>query len=289
MSARPISSATISFGLVSVPVKLYSSSETSQKVSFNLVSKKHGTRLKQQYIHPESGEVVPREEMVKGYEFSKGKYVLFSPEELKALDEKNTQTIDITEFVPFDQVERKYLDKVYYLGPDKGGSRAYKLLSAALRKTGQSAIARYAARGKQYLVLIRPMGEGLAMEQLHYADELKPFSEVPLGDAEVKETELALALQLIEQAKTDKFEPEKYTDDVRVRMLELIQKKIDGEDITQIEEEEPKGKVLDLMQALKASLAKSGQGDLDGERKPAKSAARKTAKKKTRKVGGSRA
>ena len=153
---------------------------------------------------------------------------------------------------------------MYYLGPDKGGSRAYKLLSAALTKTGQSAIARYAARGKQYLVLIRPMGEGLAMEQLHYADELKPFAEVPLGDAEVKETELALALQLIEQAKTDKFEPEKYTDDVRARML-------------------------DLMQALKASLAKSGQGDLDGERKPAKSAARKTAKKKTRKVGGSRA
>ncbi len=289
MSARPISTATISFGLVSVPVKLYSSSETSQKVSFNLVSKKHGTRLKQQYVHPESGEIVSREEMVKGYEFSKGKYVLFSPEELKALEEKKTQTIDITEFVPFDQVERKYLDKVYYLGPDKGGSRAYKLLSAALAQTGQSAIARYAARGKQYLVLIRPMGEGLAMEQLHYADELKPFAEVPLGDAEVKETELALALQLIEQARTDKFEPEKYTDDVRARMLELIQKKIDGEDITQIESEEPKGQIIDLMQALKASLAKSGKGDPDGERKPAKSAARKTEKKKTRKAGGTRA
>ncbi len=269
-----------------MPVKLYSTSETSQKVSFNLVSKKHGTRLKQQYVHPESGEVVPREEMVKGYEFSKGKYVLFSPEELKALEEKNTQTIDITEFVPFEQVERKYLDKVYYLGPDKGGSRAYKLLSAALRKTGQSAIARYAARGKQYLVLIRPMGEGLAMEQLHYADELKPFDEVPLGDAEVKEAELELALQLIEQAKTDTFELEKYKDDVRIRMLELIQKKIDGEDITQIETEEPKGQIIDLMQALKASLAKGDAGD---ERKPAKSVGRKATKKKIRKVGGSSA
>ena len=288
MSARPISTATISFGLVSVPVKLYSSAETSQKISFNLVSKKHGTRLKQQYIHPESGEVVPREEMVKGYEFGKGKYVLFNAEELKALEEKATHTIDIAEFVPFDQVERKYLDKVYYLGPDKGGSRAYKLLSAALKTTGHSAIARYAARGKQYLVLIRPMDDGLVMEQLHYADELKPFSEVPLGDAEVKETEMALAIQLIEQAQTDKFEPEKYQDDVRIRMLELIQKKIDGEDITQMDTEEPKGKIIDLMQALKASLAKDAQGGVE-ERKPAKSAELKATKQKARKVGGSRA
>ena len=152
MSARPISSAIISFGLVSVPVKLYSSAETSKKISFNLVSKKHGTRLKQQYITPETGDIVPREEMVKGYEFTKGKYVLFTPEELKTIEEKATHSIDITEFVPFEQVDRGYLDKVYYLGPDKGGDRAYKLLSAALRETGQSAVAKYAARGKQYRV-----------------------------------------------------------------------------------------------------------------------------------------
>ncbi len=255
-------SATISFGLVSVPVKLYSSAETSKKVSFNLVSKKHGTRLKQQYITPETGEVVPREEMVKGYEFTKGKFVLFTSEELKTLEEKASHSIDITEFVPFEQVERTYVDKVYYLGPDKGGDRAYKLLSAALEKTGQSAIAKYAARGKQYLVVIRPMGEGdgLVMEQLFYHDELKSFSEVPLGDAEVKDSELELAVQLISQATSERFQPDKYSDEVRERTLELIQKKIDGEDITQIEAEEPRGQILDLMAALKASLAGS-QGD----------------------------
>lgn len=283
MSARAIGTATISFGLVSVPVKLYSASETSQKISFNLVSKKYGTRLKQQYIAPENGEVVPRAEMVKGYEFAKGKFVLFSPEELKALEEKANNSIEISDFVPFEQVDRNYLDKVYYLGPDKGGDRAYKLLSAALTKTGQSAVARYAARGKQYLVLIRPMGEGLVMEQLHYADELKQFSEVPLGDAEIKDAELALGVQLIEQAKIDRFEPEKYRDDVRERMLDLIQKKIDGEDITQIVSEEPKGQIIDLMEALKASLARETGGE---GRKTAKSAAPKDEQQKARKVGG---
>ncbi len=286
MSARPISTATISFGLVSVPVKLYSSSETSQKVSFNLVSKKHGTRLKQQYITPETGDVVPRDEMVKGYEFTKGKYVLFTPEELKAIEEKATHSIDITEFVPFEQVDRGYLDKVYYLGPDKGGDRAYKLLSAALRKTGQSAVAKYAARGKQYLVLIRPMDEGLVMEQLYYHDELKSFAEVPIGEAEVKDSELELAIQLIGQAKSDSFEPEKYHDEVRDRTLEFIQKKIEGEDITQIEAEEPKGQIIDLMEALKASLAGKAE---EGERKPSKSVSAKTPTRKKRKVGGSSA
>ncbi len=286
MSARPISTATISFGLVSVPVKLYSSAETSKKVSFNLVSKTHGTRLKQQYITPETGDIVPREEMVKGYEFSKGKYVLFTPEELKTLEEKATHSIDITEFVPFEQVDRGYLDKVYYLGPDKGGDRAYKLLSAALRKTGQSAVAKYAARGKQYLVVIRPMGEGLVMEQLYYHDELKSFDEVPLGEAEVKDSELELAIQVIGHARSDKFEPEKYHDEVRDRTLDLIQKKIEGEDITQMETEEPKGQIIDLMAALKASLAAKAD---EGGRKPSKSISAKTPAKKKRKAGGSSA
>ena len=278
-------SATISFGLVSVPVKLYSSAETSKKVSFNLVSKKHGTRLKQQYITPESGEVVSREDMIKGYEFTKGKFVLFTPEELKTLEEKASHSIDITEFVPFEQVERTYLDKVYYLGPDKGGDRAYKLLSAALKKTGQSAIAKYSARGKQYLVVIRPMGDGLVMEQLFYHDELKSFSEVPLGDAEVKDSELELAVQLISQATSETFQPDKYSDEVQERTLELIQKKIDGEDITQIEAEQPRGQIIDLMAALKASLA----GSQRDTRQPANSVSNESADRKIRKAGGSSA
>ena len=182
-------SATVSFGLVSVPVKLYSSSESSGSISFNWIHRDCGSRLKQQYICDREGTVVSRDEMVKGYEFSKNQYVLFSPDELKVLEEKGDNTIAIEEFVPADQVDKSYLDRIYYLGPDKGGDRAYRLLSTAMRQTGLSALGRYAARGKQYLVLLSPMDDGLIMEQLHYAHEIRPFSEIPLGSGEVKEAQ----------------------------------------------------------------------------------------------------
>jgi DNA end-binding protein Ku len=272
MSARPIAAATVSFGLVSVPIKLYSAAEPKSKVSFNWVHRDCGSRLKQQYVCKKDGEVVEREDMVKGYEFAKDQYVLFTPDELKALEEKATETIDIAEFVPAEQVERQYLSKIYYLGPDKGGERAYRLLSQAMRETGLSALARYAARGKQYLVLVRPMGDGLAMEQLHYADELRAFSEVPLGEGEVKDEELQLAVQLVKQAASDEFKPESFQDDVRNRMMEQIQRKIEGEEITAAPAEEPQTQIIDLMEALKASIAKSGETEAQ---KPAKKAARK--------------
>lgn len=288
MSARAIASATVSMGLVSIPVKLYSSGESSKSVSFNLLHKECGSRLKQQYFCSKDGEKVERDDMVKGYEFAKGQYVVFTSDELKTLEEKATQSIDITEFVPAEQVERIYLDKVYYLGPEKGGDRAYRLLAEALRKTGRAAIAKYAARGKGYLVLVRPMGEGLVMEQLKYPDEVRSFSEVPLGDGEVKEEELKLAMQLVEQASSDKFNPEDYRDEVRERILELIQRKVDGEDITIAEAEAPQTQIIDLMEALKASLG--GRDKEAAERKPARRALKSQAeKKRTRKVGGKKA
>lgn len=257
MSARPISSATVAFGLVSVPIKLYSSSEPAAKVSFNWLHRECGSRLRQQYVCKKHGEVVERDDMVKGYEFAKDQYVLFTPDELKALEEKSTESIEITEFVPAEQVSREYLSKVYYLGPDKGGERAYRLLSRALQETGLSALAKYSARGKQHLVMVRPMGEGLAMEQLLYPDEIRSFDEVPLGEGTVKDEELALARQLIEQAATKAFQPEKYEDEVRKRLLEQIERKIAGEEITAAPAEEPQTQIIDLMEALKASLAKS--------------------------------
>ena len=278
MPPRSIATATLSFGLVSVPVNIYASAESSARVSFNWLNKKTGRRVKQQYYDPDSGENVQRSEMIKGYEFQKGQYVTFTDEELKALEAKATQTIEIAEFIPADQVERLYLDRAYYLGPDKGGDRAYRLLSAALRETGRAALARYAARGKQYLVMIRPKGEGLVMEQLHYADEIKPFGEVPVGEAEVKEDELKLAKQLVEQAASDNFHPEKYKDDVRERVLENIQRKVDGEDITTVSDSQPQTKIIDLMEALKASLAATQSGESAaaeaGQRKPAEPAHR---------------
>ena len=276
MSARPIGSATLSFGLVSVPIQLYSSSESRATISFNWLHKECGSRLKQQYVCKQDNKVVENDDRVKGYEFGKNQYVTFTAEEIKALEEQKRESIDITEFVPADQVGRNLVSKVYYLGPDKGGARAYRLLSAALRETGLSAIARHAARGKQYLVLIRPEGDGLVLEQLYYADEVRPFSEVPLGEAELKPDELKLAVQFIQQAARDAFDPTKYEDDVRKRMLEQIERKIAGKEITAAPEEEPQTQIIDLMEALKQSLAR---GDARKEAAKAGEASRKPRRK----------
>jgi DNA end-binding protein Ku len=264
MPARTLGNATISFGLVSVPVNLYSTAESKATVSFNMLHKKCNTRVKQQYICPkDDNEVVERGDMVKGYEFAKDQYVVFSTEEIKALDEKATGMIDIIEFVPLAKVDREYVDRSYFLGPDKGGDRAYRLLAAALADTGKAALGQYAAKGKQYLVLLRPKDGVIVMEQLHYADEVRAPSEVTIPEGEVKPMELALAKQLIEQTATDSFEPAKFKDTVRERQMELIQKKIEGQDITQIEAPaDTGGKIIDLMEALKASLAASNKSDV---------------------------
>jgi DNA end-binding protein Ku len=269
-----LSTATISFGLVSIPVKLYSAAESKAALSFNQIHKKDGARVKQQLVSSRTGEVVPREGIVKGYEFAKDQYVLFEAEELKALEAAATHAIDIVEFLKADQIERRYLDKVYYLGTDKGGARAYKLLKLVLEETGRIALGKYAARGKQYLVMVRPMENGLVMEQLHYPDELRSFAEVPVEDAAVKPAELKLATQLVEQAASEKFEPGSYKDEVRERMLALIQRKVEGEDITLAPTAEPEHKIIDVMEALKASLAAGNS------RKPAQPAEKKAAKPK---------
>jgi DNA end-binding protein Ku len=202
--------------------------------------------------------VVPREAMVKGYEFAKDQYVQFTPEELKALEERATQAIEIAEFVPGDKIDPVYYEKTYFLGPDKGGERAYRLLAAAMRKTGKTALARYAARGKQHLVQIRPMEDGLVMQQLLYADEVRSFADVPREEGEVKEPELALATQIVEQIATDSFRPNQYKDEVRARVEAEIQKKVNGQQITLTEPEPQGAQIVDLMEALKASIAASG-------------------------------
>ena len=280
---RPLASGTISFGLVSIPVKLFSATESSAAISFNMLHAKCGGRVKQQYICPrEDNVVVPRDEMVKGYEFAKDRYVTFSPDELKALEEKASQQIEIAEFVPSEKIDPVYFDKAYYLGPEKGADRAYRLLAEAMRRSGRTALARYAARGKQYLVQIRPLPEGgLVMQNLMYADEIRPFSEVGVEPAEVKDQELLLAQQIIEQISTDEFKPEKYEDDVRKRVQEQIQRKVEGQEIQVDEPAKPQTQIIDLMEALKASLAAKGLAAAPQsaeapaeERKPAKRAAR---------------
>ncbi len=259
MAARPLASGTISFGLVAIPVKLYSPIESAKTVRFNNVHESCGTRVKYQYYCPTDDKIVERNELTKGYEFAKGQFVLFSGEELKALQPEATNAIEITEFIPLSEIDPLYFDKSYYLGPDKGGAKPYILLAAAMKQTGRAALATYAARGKNHLVLLRPFQEGLIMQQLHYADELRPFSEVPLGDAVLKDGEIDLALQLIDQTASDEFHPEKYEDEVRNQVWELVERKIQGEDIISTPEEAPKAQVIDLMEALKASLGEASK------------------------------
>ena len=261
--ARAIAGATVSFGLVSIPVKLFAATQASAGVSFNLLHKKCSTRLKQQYICPTDNEIVSRDDMVKGYEFAKDQYVTFTPEELKSLEEKATGSIDIAEFVPLAAIDPVYFDRPYYLGPEKGGDKAYLLLAEAMRESGRAALARYAARGKQYLVMLRPSHDGraLVLQQLLYADEVRALSDVPLPDGEVREPELKLAMQLIDQIASETFDPTQYRDEVRERIQADIERKVQGQDISQAAEPsaEP-ARVIDLMAALKASLGK-GKSD----------------------------
>src|SRR6185312_5512518 len=273
--ARPIAGATISFGLVSIPVRLHPATQSSSSISFNLLHKKCGSRLKQQYICPRDNEIVTRDEMVKGYEFAKDQYVTFTPEELKSLEEKATQSIDIDAFVPLDKIDPVYFEKPYYLSPEKGGDKAYRLLTEAMRDTGRAALARYAARGKQYLVMLRPSTDGraLILQELLYADEVRPLAEVPLPDGEAREAELKLAKQLIDQITAETFDPSPYHDEVKERIRADIEKKVQGQDIAESAPApaEP-ARVIDLMAALKASLAK-GTGGARAESAPAEEAA----------------
>jgi DNA end-binding protein Ku len=281
MSAHSIASATISFGLVSIPIRLYSTGQSSESISFRMLHKKDGVPLKQQYICPKEGVVVDRDDIVKGYEYSKDNFVIFTPEELKAAEEEATRAIAITEFVPLAAVDPVYYDRPYYLGPDKGAERAYKLLSKAMQQAGVAGLAQYAARGKQYLVMLRAMEGGLVMQQLRYAEEVRPFSEIGVPNVEVKPEELKLARQLMEQNMHEDFHPEQYKDTVRQRMLEIIGQKVEGQEITFGAAEEPKAQIIDLMDALKASL---GVEDEDRARaKPSKPAAdRKPARRSPR-------
>lgn len=274
MTARAIASVTVTFGMVSIPVKLYAATQAQAAISFNLLHKTCGSRLKQQYVCIREGVVVERADMVKGYEFSKDQYVTFTPEELKELEEKGTQTIEISEFVPADSIDPIYYDKAYFLGPDKGGAKPYALLAESMRQTGQTAVGRYAARGKQYIVQLRPVPGGLVMQQLLYAPEVRTITDVGVEEAPVRDTELALAKQLIGQISSKQFDPSAYEDDVRKRIETAVQKKVEGEEIA-ISPSAPEttAQVIDLMEALRASLEKTAGKRAQPKAAPAQSAA----------------
>lgn len=285
MPPRAIASGTISFGLVSVPVKLFTGTQ-SQNLSFNLLHAKDNSRLRQQYVCQTCGEVVERSEMARGYEYAKDQYAVLSPEELKALDQQSDQSIEIEEFVPIEAVDPIYFEKAYLLGPDKGGHKAYRLLREAMASAGKGAVARFSTRGRQQLVLLREAQGGLMLHALYYADEVRDFSEVDRGDeVTLKPGELDLAVKLIDQLANDRFEPGKYHDEYRERAMTLIEQKVAGQEVALAPPRAPKGQIIDLMEALKASLAARGEAEAEpaaaaaagGQRKPARGKGSRTA------------
>jgi DNA end-binding protein Ku len=261
---RPIWSGAISFGLVNVPVKLMGA-VSPKDVRFNQLEAGTGARIKQKRVSAVTGEEVPFDQIVKGYEISPDNYVTIEPQELEALDPKATRSIEIEDFVDLDQIDPLYFERPYYLVPDKGGAKAYALLLEAMKESQKVGIARLVLRTKQYLAAIRPLGDALVLETLLYPDEVTLPDEIeglPRDDVEIQDRELKIARQLIESLSTE-FEPENYRDEYRERVLELIEQKAEGKQIvTQPATEEPT-KVVDLMAALEASLAQAKEAKAD--------------------------
>jgi len=275
MPPHSLGSGTISFGLVSIPVRLYTAA-SSANVSFNQLHGVCGTRIRQQTFCPKCNKTVERAELVRGYEFAKDQYVQVKDDELKALEGEGSKIIDIAEFVPLAEVDPIYFEKTYYLGPDKGGEKPYRLLSDAMEKAGQVALAKYVMRGKESLVLIRPAQGGLMLHTMYFADEVRNFDEVDKGQsAKIKDGELDLALQLINGLASEQFSPERYTDEYRHRVLGMINQKVEGQEVTLSEPAAPRAQVIDLMEALKESLAKRGLSaeDATAKKPPAKAGA----------------
>lgn len=256
-SARSIASLTLSFGLVNVPVRLYSATESGADIRFNLLDK-DGSRLKQQYINERTQKVVERKDMVKGYEVEDNQFVLFTPEELKELEEGSSHVIEIVNFVPLASIDPLYYDKSYLLAPDKRGEKPYALLAEALRQSGRCALAKWPWKAKQYVAQVRANEDGLILQQLRYSAEVRSLAALEIPKAAVSKTELQLALQLVDQIAADSFDPEQFRDEEKERVLAAIEEKVKGRKIVASSREEHGptggGQVIDLMEALRASL-----------------------------------
>ena len=261
MAARSIASLSLSFGLVSIPVKLYSATESTAAVRFNMLAK-DGSRLKQQYVSEKDQQVVERADMIKGYEFEKDQFVLFTPDELKALQESPSHTVDIVAFIPEKAIDPIFYDKAYFLAPDKRGAKPYNLLIEAMRASGRCALAKWAWKAKQYVVQVRPAEDGLVLQQLLYADEVRSMKELDIEKVTVSPAELKLAMQLIDQISEDTYDPTMFEDEEKKRILAAIDEKIAGKQIVANEPHETGSsggaQVIDLVEALRASLGKGG-------------------------------
>ncbi len=276
--ARAIWSGSISFGLLNVPVKLYSATSRKQ-VSFRELRESDGSRIRHKRVAEADGEEVPYEQIVKGYELSPDRYVVLRPEELEALDPKNTRAIEVEDFVDLDEIDPIYFDQPYYLGPDKGAERAYSLLVKAMAAERKVAIARFVLRNREHLAAIRPIGRVLTLTTMRFADEVVSPDELgdvlPEANGKPSKRELDMAKQLVSSLST-KFKPESYRDEYREELLALIERKARGEEVVEAVSEEPKPtKAPDLMAVLEESLAAvKGERARAGARKPRAKAAR---------------
>jgi DNA end-binding protein Ku len=256
MAARSIASLSLGFGMVSIPVRLYSATESAGTVRFNMLTK-DGSRVKQQYVSEQDPSVVvPRSEMVKGYEFEKDRYVIFQPDELKAMEEGGSHLIDIVSFIPEKAVDPIYFDKAYFLAPDKRGGKPYNLLRAAMQQSGRCALAKWAWKAKQYVVQVRANDDGLVLQQLLYAEEVRSLKDLDIEKLTPSAAELKLALQLIDQISEDTYEPTMFEDEEKKRILAAIDAKIEGKQVVAVDHPEDSrgGEVLDLTEMLLASL-----------------------------------
>ena len=276
---RSIASLTLSFGLVAIPVKLYSATNSAERISFHLVRASDGSRVKQQYVAVNDGKPVERAEMAKAYEFAKDQHVVFAADELKSLEEATTHSIDIQQFVPLESVDPVYFDNTYYLAPDKGGAKPYALLVGALEHTKQCALGRWVSRGRESIVAIRPIKDGLALHQLRFQSEVRDVKELGVEPAQPSEAELKLAEQLIDQLSAKRFDPNEYHNEFKERVEAAIQRKVAGKEVAISEAPvRETGNVVDLMSALKASLDARGDRPQARERRQPKRAPTRTAK-----------
>lgn len=285
MGARAIGSGTISFGLVSIPVKLFSAT-SSQAVQFHLLHGKCRSRIRQQTFCPTCNQTVERSDLVRGYEFARDQYVVLTDEELKQAEAGVSEAIEIQEFIPLASLDPMYFDKGYYLGPDRGGEKAYRLLADAMASSQKVSVAKFVMYAKEHLVIIRPTGKGLMLHTVYYADEIRPFGEIDRAEnAPVKPGEVELACQLIDQLASDAFDPTKYRDEYRSRVTEIVQKKIEGEEITRSVPRAEKAQVIDLMQALKESLASRAHATRGTARPPLRAKGEQAAPPREKRAG----
>jgi DNA end-binding protein Ku len=275
MALRPLRNATISFGLVSIPVRFYTATK-SEDVHFNLLHASCGTRVQRKWWCAHHEKIVDADELIRGYAISKSKYVTFSDEEIEALESDDNRALEISEFLDLDQIDPVFFEKAYFLGPAPGGGKTYKLLAVAMEKQGKVALARWVAANREHLVILRPFEKGLVLHTMYYADEVRDFSAVDKEDVQIREKELKLAEMLINELSEKKFNPLQYKDEYRERLMDRIKAKAQGKVITAEEKEEERGgEVIDIMEALRRSL---GGGGTAKPRRAAKRSATPAAK-----------